>query len=106
MKDINCVYEYVYAYETVKGEHGVVRADSYEEALERVEEFMDCKVKSIVQLDELDGDAGVIREEYIAKNMNDADNYRNDIVGFGIDNELGVIVAGYLGSIGIHEPWR
>lgn len=81
------VYDYVYAYHTVKGENGIVRADDYKEALERVEDFTGCEVKSIVRLDELDGDSGVIREEYINANMNDADNYRNDIIGIGIDVE-------------------
>ena len=70
-------FECVFVYETEAGEKGIVRADSYEDAIERVNDsshaFEDSpcySVKSIVQLYELDDlSYGVIPEERIKANL-------------------------------------
>lgn len=59
------VFEYVFAYELEDSTKGIVRADSKEEAMERIVDKYGCEndqVKTILALEELDNDYGIVDE--------------------------------------------
>lgn len=66
------VFENVYSYLTEGGHSGIVRADSEKDARERVKDFYsDDEVRSIVCLNELDSDYGVVENGFIEQNLKD-----------------------------------
>ena len=57
--DMN-VFDYVYGFVTEDGRVGVVRADSYFDAVDRIIDYTNGNVNKILPLNELDNDYGVI----------------------------------------------
>lgn len=54
------VFDYVFGYATNEGHVGIVRADSKQEAIERIEDCTGSNVVEIVCMNEFDNDYGVI----------------------------------------------
>lgn len=54
------VFDYVYGFITEDGSVGIVRADNYFDAVDRITDYTNRNVKKILPLNELDNDYGVI----------------------------------------------
>ena len=59
-KEDFCVFDYVYGYSTKNGCVGIVRADSEQEAIERIEDCTGSEVEKILCMNEFNNDYGVI----------------------------------------------
>lgn len=100
------VFENVYAYVTVDGYDGIVRADSIDDAKSRVLDFYhNDEIKAITPLDMLDNDHGVVTKTAISEALKKkcvVKQYAVDImddvdpeeIAKTIENTLGVIVLG------------
>ena len=64
-----CVYDYIYLYKTSDGKTGVVRADGFIEATERLKDYYNNTntLVSITQLSKIDNDYGVV--EFVKENQ-------------------------------------
>ena len=54
------VFDYVYGFITVSGKTGVVRGDSIDDAIDRINDYTGDDVKKIMLLNRLDNDYGVV----------------------------------------------
>ena len=54
------VFNYVYGFSLTNGIAGVVRADNFQDAMDRIQDKYGTPIKAIICLDELDDDYGVI----------------------------------------------
>lgn len=88
--ELLCVFDFVWAYETYDGRSGIVRADSEEHAIERVE---DCvgDIYRIIRLNDIDSvtnqDYGVVTDEQIEDNLKDIKKGHVSQFMIDIDND-------------------
>lgn len=54
------VFDYIWGFATENGDIGVVRADCWEDAIDRIHDYTQSNVTDILLLNELDNDYGVI----------------------------------------------
>ena len=60
MKNNGNVFDYVYGFVTVNGNTGIVRADSFEDAKDRVLDMTGSEVERIICMSDYDNDYGVV----------------------------------------------
>lgn len=105
---MSSVFDYVYAFETINGIKGIVRADDIKDAEDRVLHRYGL-AKVVVLMDDLDNDYGAISQidiDEALKNKAPVHQYSFDIVGRFDESDIRMCLEERFGAEVLGVEWK